>query len=307
MLTDISSGRLLCRFSGVSDMLARSTVHRYGLQDTQSITSLCLTPDASQLIVFTAVPSLRVFKIPPVLSGQYIHPSRVTTRAHDAPVHVCTVDPTSTYLASGSADGVVQISEISTGHVTHVFKGHGGVVSALKFNFPRNPSAIQSNRVAQLITASVDTKIRIFDLMATSKNEQGSLRPIAVLEGHVSVPRGLDVTPDGKFLVSGGRDAVVLIWDMSSIVGETKSQRMGKSKATAIAPSLVKTIPIMERVEATGFIHSDSSMGLSHQIFTAGEKGIVKIWDWKEGILLHSLGTAWEHDQEQQHEILEAM
>jgi len=253
------------------------------------------------------VPSLRVFKIPSAFSGQYVHPSRVTARAHDAPVHVCTVDPTSTYLASGSADGVVKVSEISTGHVTHIFKGHGGVVSALKFNFPRNPSAIQLNRIAQLITASVDTKIRIFDLMTTSKNEQGALRPIAVLEGHVSVPRGLDVTPDGKFLVSGGRDAVVLIWDMTSIVDENISQGKGRSKAVPIAPTLVKTIPVMERVEAVGFIHSDSATTLSHQIFTAGEKGIVKVWDWKEGALLHSLGTASEPDQAQQQQILEAM
>ncbi|KAL4069834.1 WD40-repeat-containing domain protein [Scleroderma yunnanense] len=294
LFTEISSGRLLCRFSG----------------DTQTITSLCLTPDASQLIVFTSVPSLRVFKIPSAFSGQYVHPSRVTARAHDAPVHACTVDPTSTYLASGSADGVVKVSEISTGHITHIFKGHGGVVSALKFNFPRDPSAIQINRVAHLITASVDTKIRVFDLMATSKNEQGALRPIAVLEGHVSVPRGLDVTPNGKCLVSGGRDAVILIWDMTSIVSGAASQGKGKSKAVSATPTLVKTIPVMERVEAVGFIHGDydgSTTALSYPFFTAGEKGTIKIWDLNQGVLLHPLGAALEPEHELQQEIVEAM
>ncbi|KAI6012396.1 U3 small nucleolar RNA-associated protein [Pisolithus orientalis] len=292
LFTDVKRGRLLCRFPS----------------DGQSITSLCLTPDASHLVTFTDAPSLRLFKIPKTLTGQPAPPSRITARPHDAPVHVCAVDPTSTYLASGSADGVVKVWEISTGHVTHVFKGHGGVVSALKFNFPRNESLGQHERVAQLITASVDTKIRVFDLTATSRNDQGALRPVAVLEGHVSVPRGLDVTPDGKWLLSGGRDAVVLIWDMT-FSGATLGQNKGKSKALVTSPTPVKTIPVMERVEAVGFVHCDcdgSSTAADQHLFTAGEKGVVKIWNWK-GTLLHHLGTGWEQEQEEQRQVLEAM
>lgn len=292
LFTDIKHSRLLCRFPS----------------DAQNITSLCLTPDASHLVTFTDAPSLRLFKVPKTLIGQHVPPSRVSARPHDAPVHVCAVDPTSTYLASGSADGVVKVWEISTGHVTHVFKGHGGVVSALKFNFPRNESLVQHERVAQLITASVDTKIRVFDLTATLRNDQGALRPVAVLEGHDSVPRGLDVTPDGKWLVSGGRDAVVLIWDMS-FFGATLGQNKSKSKSLVTSLTPVKTIPVFERVEAVGFVHCDrsgSAATADQCLFTAGEKGIVKIWDWK-GTLLHNLGTSWEQEQEEQRQILEAM
>ncbi|KAF8846125.1 U3 small nucleolar RNA-associated protein [Paxillus ammoniavirescens] len=294
LFTEISSGQLLCRFSC----------------DNESITSLCLTPSASHLIIFTAAPSLRLYEIPESLSGQVVPPSRVIARAHDAPVHVCTVDPTSTYLASGAADGIVKVWDISTAHITHVFKGHGGAVSALKFNFPRDPSIVTSERTLQLVTASVDTRIRLFDLMATSRNEQGALRPIAVLEGHVSVPRGLDVTPDGKWLISGGRDSVVVLWDISS--SGDRSVSKGRLKSKTVAPTMFKTIPVMERVEAVGFVNPDVSDSISEKskfhFFTAGDKGVIRIWDSREGSVLHSLATdSSTVDQEEQRQIVEAL
>ncbi|KAG1749731.1 WD40-repeat-containing domain protein [Suillus paluster] len=281
VLTNLLTGEEICRFAG----------------DTQSITSLCLTPSASQLIIFTSAPSLRVYEVPTSTSKSKIHPIRVVARAHDAPVHVCTIDPSSTYLASGSADGVVKVWDIKRGYVTHIFKGHGGIVSALKFNFPRDPSVVVPQNILQLITASVDTRIRIFDLNATVNKDQSALRPIAVLEGHVSVPRALDVTPDGKWLISGGRDSVVLVWKMHA---KSKSAENAKGKGKSISPALVQTIPVMERVEAVGLLQTGhlvpSSSASQLRFYTAGEKGIIRIW-----------GYPHTEDQEEQRQIVEAV
>lgn len=245
-----------------------------------------------------------------------IKPVRVVARAHDAPVHVCRSDPTSTYLASGSADGVVKVWDILRGFVTHLFKGHGGVVSALAFNYPFDPSSVVREQKMQLITASVDTRIRIFDLSAAAARASGGSKPEAVLEGHVSVPRGLDVSPDGKWLVSGGRDSVVLIWDISSRVSPVKKSSKGKGKEAEFSPVLHKTIPVLERVEAVGLLSPDEDLaGASSEpgrlrFYTGGEKGVVKIWDAREGSVLFTLGQ--EHgdtneDQEEQRQIVDAM
>ncbi|KAJ7170145.1 WD40 repeat-like protein [Mycena filopes] len=275
LLTDVSTGVEICRFAG----------------DTETITSMCLSPSAKYLLVFTSSLSLRIFDVPTTTTplAKPVQPIRVVPRAHEAPVHVCKTDPTSTYLASGSADGCGQ---------GHVFKGHGGVVSALAFDYHQDPSSVKQQAKMQLITASIDTRIRIFELTDSASRGTGAQKPVAVLEGHVSVPRGLDVSLDGKWLISGGRDSVVL----------------GKGKV--LAPTLAKTVPILERVEAVGLLRPDedltgsSSASDKLRFYTGGENGVVKIWDAREGNVLFTLGG--EHnkisdDQETQRQIVDVM
>ncbi|KAH9951002.1 WD40 repeat-like protein [Amylocystis lapponica] len=304
ILTDIDAGKEICRFMG----------------DTESITSLCITPSSSHLLLFTSSLSLRIYEVPSSSTplNKPVRPARVVSRAHDAPVHVCKADPTSTYLSSGSADGVVKVWNILRGYVTHVFKGHGGVVSALAFNYPFDPSSVGREQKMQLVTASVDTRIRIFDLAAVAARAGGGSKPVAVLEGHVSVPRGLDVSPDGKWLVSGGRDSVVLIWDISpqeSSAPRTKNGK-GKAKETQLSPFLFKTIPVLERVEAVGLLRSDEDLAGAPsnagklRFYTGGEKGVVKIWDAQEGTVMFTLGQEQEtvtEDQEEQRQIVDCL
>lgn len=174
----------------------------------------------------------------------------------------------------------------------------------------------------QLITASVDTRIRVWDLVRTKSGVKegagGSVKPVAVLEDHASVPRGLDVTRDGKWLVSGGRDSLIFLYDISSKSphGSTKASKKGKEKEKASAPVLVKTITAHERVEAVGFLGDDvgvigsSSKAGNLQIYAGGGKGTVKVWDARSGSVLFSLGQEQEvsgEDQEEQRQIVDVM
>lgn len=117
----------------------------------------------------------------------------------------------------------------------------------------------------QLITGSVDTRVRIYDLLDPAAKG----RPKHVLEGHVSVVRGLDVSNDdqgiGRWLVTAGRDRVVLVWDLS----EKK-------------PKVVQTLLTSESLETVGLIpRLDGVDGLA--CFTGGEKGQVRLWDVLRG------------------------
>lgn len=192
-----------------------------------------------------------------------------------------------------------------------MFKGHGGVVSALAFNYPRDPSSVVADVKMQLITGSVDSKIRIFDL---STRGGAKSKADAVLEGHVSVPRGLDVSRDGKWLVSGGRDSVVLLWDLSAGPSSSSSSAKpkGKGKEKDGAPRLVKTIPVLERVEAVGLIQNDENLASTStsdgiQFYVAGEKGVVSVWDCQKGSVMFTLGKPTSTDEEESRQILDAM
>lgn len=173
----------------------------------------------------------------------------------------------------------------------------------------------------KLVTASVDTKVRVWNLSKTAaemkKGKQ--VKPEHVLEGHVSVPRGVDVSSDGRWLVSGGRDAVVLVWDLAAAV---KKGSKGKEKASS-EPVLVKTVTTVERVEACGLLSEDAEVAGeesgkgSIRFFTAGEKGMVKVWNGKTGkelarfgedtapVASSSAGNAEE--QEEQRQVVDAM
>ncbi|OCB85639.1 WD40 repeat-like protein [Sanghuangporus baumii] len=298
-----SDGRHVITCVGDEALLTRlsdGTELRRFIADSETIHSLCLTPSSSHLIVFTASLSLHYYEDPLSLSAaKSLRPTRTIHKAHEAPVHVCKSDPTSSLLASGSADGVVKVWDIRRGYVTHIFKGHGGVVSALLFRYVRDTSTVVNTQPElHLISASVDTCVRIFDLSPES-SRSGNAKPIAVLEGHVSVPRALDVTSDGKWLISGGRDSVVLLWNL---LGNSTANKKMERRQGRLAPVLVRTVPILERVEAAGWVDDGIE---SLKFFTAGEKGVLRVWDAQSGTSLYALNEEPEEDVENQREILE--
>jgi len=65
-------------------------------------------------------------------------------------------DPTSTLVATGSADSTIKIWDVEKGYCTHNFRGHSGIISVLKFHFMPNK--------LELYSGSDDCQIRVWDL-----------------------------------------------------------------------------------------------------------------------------------------------
>lgn len=181
-----------------------------------AVTSLALSPDGTHLAVCARNLLLRIVAIP---SGEVVH-SRA--RAHDAPVVTMQCDSSSTLVATGGADGSVKVWDLRRGHMTHVFRGHGGIISALRFYGDST-----TNRW-MLATGADDCRVRLWDLVTRET--------LGVFENHASVIRGLDFTPDGRTLISGSRDRIVSVWD----IGKRQS---GKRKS---ASNLLNSILVNE-------------------------------------------------------------
>lgn len=162
-------------------------------------------------------------------------------KGHTSPVLCMTHHSSAELLATGSADHSIRVWNSTQGFCTHNLKGvHGGVVSALRFH--PDPSKME------LFSAGEDGSVAQWNLMDGKSK---------TFKSHVSAVRSIDVSPDGRFLVSGGRDQVINIWDLSS----------GR---------LLRTAPTLESIEALLFI--DES-----KFVTSGEKGYLRLWSVGSG------------------------
>jgi U3 small nucleolar RNA-associated protein 13 len=199
-----------------------------------------------------------------------------TLKPHTTPVVILAVDQTSTLLATGAADGVLKVWDILGGYVTHTFRGPNVLISALHFfelvassideesgissrnrkkeRRKSNASAEEEQKDAargfRLASGSQDGKVRIWDLYRRTC--------ASTLDSHVSDVTALDYSAEENALLTASRDKTVMWWDA----------RTWKVK---------KVVPVLEEVEAAGFIESGKLT------YTGGINGNIRIWQSDNG------------------------
>ena len=258
LLTDLETGKSIGRIEG----------------DGETLTALILTASASHLIACSRSLSVRIYELGPSPNSNTLDASlQRVLRPHSTPVVSATTDQTGTLFATGGADGSVKVYDIRGGFETHSFRGHTGLISALKFftaapgtqassSSKKQRSTPQSNEATEgdeqsdgplsfyLASGGEDGKIRIWDLVKR--------KAIRTLDSHVSVVRGLDFSSEQNALLSGSRDRTAIVWD-----------------ARTWKPA--RTFPILEVIESTGFIAG------GQYIYLGGESGRLRIWETESG------------------------
>lgn len=157
-------------------------------------------------------------------------------------------------MASGGSDGAVRLWNLQHHTCTHNLKGVQGVISILVFH---------PNVEKELIfAAGDDIKIHGWNIK-TGKEE-------IILSGHFSKVTSLSFLEDKNYLVSSGRDRVLILWNLSS-------------------GSSIRVLPVYEEIEDTFIIPKNMLLPFYNEdenaihVAAAGEKGIVKIWEMKTG------------------------
>ncbi|RLU18922.1 hypothetical protein DMN91_009280 [Ooceraea biroi] len=158
-------------------------------------------------------------------------------------------------LASGGSDGSIRLWNLQHHACTHNLKGVQGVISTLKFHPDTEKKLI--------FGAGDDTKIHGWDTVTGQEK--------VTLSGHFSKVTSLNFHENGNYLISSGRDRVLILWDIPS----------GTS---------VRVLPVYEGIEGAfmisvnnlpAFVNVRKKDGV--YVASAGEKGTVKIWEMKTG------------------------
>nr|XP_003699221.1 PREDICTED: transducin beta-like protein 3 [Megachile rotundata] len=175
-----------------------------------------------------------------------IHKGPVTCIAHVSEKNL---------VASGGSDGAIRLWDLQHYSCTHNLKGAQGVISVLVFH---------PNTEKGLVFASGDDA-KIHGWSIKSGKEE------VTLSGHFSKVTSLSFAEDDNYLISSGRDKVLILWDISS-------------------GSSIRILPVYEEIEDTFIIPNNASCMVlnnknKHGLYVAGagEKGIVKIWEIRTG------------------------
>jgi len=125
-------------------------------------------------------------------------------------------------LASGGGDGTLKLFDVDTGKVRQTLVQQALPVNGIRFT---PDSALMITATGDWQQSALTGELRVWEV-ARGKE-------LATLPGHTTEIKRIDITADGKRMVSAGSDRTVLIWDVAErkVVGAFKTEFV----ATAIA------------------------------------------------------------------------
>lgn len=169
---------------------------------------------------------------------------------HSGPIPMLEFNGNATLIASGGADSSVRIWDYQRKTCTGSLKGCVGVLSVLQFN----PQLVNKT----IFAAGNDNNICGWNYETR--------QAVCSLNGHMTKVTSLSFSSDGLFMVSGSRDKVLILWDL------TKYQQ-------------VRVVPTYETIESTIVLPNNIKLPKvkldDDKIYaaSAGESGAIKIWE----------------------------
>jgi WD40 repeat protein len=122
--------------------------------------------------------------------------------AHDARVRAAAFSYDKRWLATGSDDGVINMTDLAKAtERSKPLKGHEAAITALAFE----PAS------EVLISASADKTVRLW--LVDDLDRGGEVRSIP-LTGHAGAIGALRVDGTGRLVVSGGADGAIRVWPL---------------------------------------------------------------------------------------------
>ncbi len=218
----------------------------------------------------------------------------MTLRTHNSTPNAIAFSPTGDWLASGNADGAVNIWSIKNGACIHQFQAHRGAIHTLKIS----PGG------EMLATGGEDRSIRIWD--TTLWRQVGALSDF---NGDVN---DIVFSQDGHLLAAGSADTTAHVYETNTWQTKAQVDQEGVPVfAVALSPDtqyLATTGSVPDSPDCQTHIWKvatgDLIQSLKHGangvravafspdgkwLVTGGQEEVVQIWNWQAGIVVRSL------------------
>lgn len=140
-------------------------------------------------------------------------------RGHTQGVNSLHFDQASQLLASGSDDHTIRIWHGKSQVSIMSLLGHTGPVMVVRWHHPTDLAASldpDSKDKSLLVSASTDRTVRVWN-----PHRGSTLAVLALHEGPIFF---CEVSPDGKYLATGGADQVLIVWDLTGLGSLSNSE-----------------------------------------------------------------------------------
>jgi WD40 repeat protein len=239
----VPSGRLITRLADPA--LARAAGEA-GVADLDAVRSLAISP-AGDMIASGGYRTVRLWRQPRNVERHHF-------AAGEAAVNAVAASADGRWIATGAADGSVQLWEVAEGEGAEgrqaaTFDGHTAAVTSATF----------SADDASLLTASLDGSIRVWDVKDRSQT------------GRIDAPGAVNaiaLVGDGSQLASAGPDKLIHLWSLPDRSSGSDAHRLGR-------------VPL--RISAL------AASADRKQLAVGGDDGRIRVVDVADGSIVRSL------------------
>lgn len=170
-------------------------------------------------------------------------------------------------VATGGSDSTIKVWDMVNNYCTHNLKNAKGVISTIAFapNFTEDQY--------HFLASGDDYLIHVWNLIDS--------KYVCSLAGHDGKITSIVYTADGGRFISASRDKLMIIW---------RAGTLEKERSIPIFES-IESIQLLPRKHAKVVDASHASTS-KEIVATAGESGLIKLWDYTNGQLLHAQTTS---------------
>ena len=154
-----------------------------------------------------------------------------------------------TVALTGGEDSVVRLWDLESGAHRELV-GHREIVMSVAFS-PDGSRAYSAGGLLPGFKNGTDFAVRVWDLK--------SWQPLTTFEGHTAAVWSLAVSPDGKYVLSAGNDAVPILWEATT--GRARHRFVGH----------------------VGTVHAVAFLPDCQHAVSAGDDATIRLWDIDTG------------------------